>query len=72
LTELRPHELRELLEQEVRAAWEETRSKGYSMDPTLLIGAVLERHQHKEEVKQRLEFLWAHLEAYVGSLRDAQ
>lgn len=70
MSDLRPHDLRQLLEQELRAAWDETRAKGYSIDPALLIGAVLERHQHKEEVKQRLEFLWAHLEAYVGFLRD--
>ena len=66
----RPHELRQLLEEEVRAAWDETRAKGYSIDPALLIGAVLERHQHKEGVKERLQLLWAHLEAYVGNLRD--
>jgi len=71
LTEdLHPHDLRLLLEEEVRAAWDETRAKGYSIDPMLLIGTVLERHQHKEGVKQRLEFLWAHLEAFVDDLRD--
>jgi hypothetical protein len=63
-----PCELRALLEREVRTAFDEALARAAPIDPLLLVGLVLARHQHRDEVKRRLEFLWCYLEAYVGLL----
>jgi hypothetical protein len=60
--------LRKQLEAEVRAAFDEARANGNPTDSLLLVGNVLERHQHRAEVRDRLEFLWTYLEAYVAFL----
>lgn len=60
--------LRQLLEAEVRAAFDEARAKGHPVDSLLLVGNVLERHRHRHEVQAQLEFLWSYLEAYVAFL----
>jgi hypothetical protein len=67
-TDLRPHELRELLEREVRAAFEQQLAAGEALDAALLAGTVLNRYQGLPEVQQRLAFLWVHLEAYASML----
>jgi hypothetical protein len=65
---LRPHELRELLEREVHEAFDAVRRAGNAVDPVFLVATVLARYQHRPDVQGRLEFLWSHLEAYVGML----
>ena len=65
---LRPHELRELLEREVREAFEQLRADDAPIDPSALAAMVLDRHQALPEVRERLAFLWMHLEAYAQSL----
>jgi hypothetical protein len=65
MTRMRPHELRQLLESEVRAALEDARASAQAVDPLYLVGTVLARHQHRDDVRGRLEFLWTYLEAYV-------
>lgn len=62
---MRPHELRQLLEADVRAALEDRRASGQAVEPLVVVGSVLERHQHRDEVQGRLEFLWSYLESYV-------
>jgi hypothetical protein len=62
---MRPHELRQLLEAEIRAALDETHANDQPVDPLYLVGTVLARHQHRAEVQGRLEFLWTYLETYV-------
>jgi hypothetical protein len=62
---MRPHELRQLLEVEVRAALDDTRASGQAVDPLFLVATVLARHQHRDEIQGRLEFLWSYLESYV-------
>jgi hypothetical protein len=61
----RPYQLRHLLEREVRSAFDEARAEGQAIDPLLLIGSVLGRHQHRADVNRRLEFFWSYLEAYL-------
>jgi hypothetical protein len=65
---MRPHELRQMLEGEVREAVERLLAEGGAIDAAAVAGAVLERHQLRDEVQARLDFLWRYLEAYVGFL----
>jgi hypothetical protein len=60
--------LRELLEGEVRAAFDQACADGDSIDSLLLVGRVLERHRHLEDVAREFEFLFDYLEAYVDLL----
>jgi hypothetical protein len=62
--------LRSQLEAEVRAAVADAHAQGHPVDSLLLVGTVLERHQHREEVQGRIEFLWSYLEAYVALLES--
>ena len=62
---MRPHELRQLLEAEVRADLEATRANGQAVDPLFVAGTVLSRHQHRDELQGRLDYLWTYLESYV-------
>jgi len=60
--------MRELLEREVREEFEELRAAGEPMDAAALAAAVLHRYQEMPEVRERLAFLWLHLETYANSL----
>jgi len=68
MSDLRPHELRLMLEDEVRQMYDQTRALEQAVDPMLLVGTVLAKHQHRPDVQRRLEFLWTYLEAYVALL----
>jgi len=65
---LSPQELRSWLEREVSSELEELRSMGATLDAASIVGTVLQRYQSLPEVKERLEFLWMHLEIYTRSL----
>ena len=66
MTAMQLHELRGLLEQELRAAFNEAHASGRAIDPRNLVALVLERHRHRQEVRRHLAFLGSYLEAYVG------
>jgi hypothetical protein len=71
LSRQRYHELRELLEREIRIAFDEAQARGRPIDRLLLVGTVLGRHLQEEEVRARLELLWTVLDAYVVYLAAA-
>jgi hypothetical protein len=60
--ELRPHELRQLLEHEVERLLEASEPP---IDPGRIALEALERWQHLQDVGARLELLWHYLERFA-------
>ncbi|HEY1586744.1 MAG TPA: hypothetical protein VGH63_13710 [Polyangia bacterium] len=67
-TRRRPSELRERLEAEARRIVDEARSSSVPVEPAEIAARVVAAHQDLPDVRQRLEFMWRHLEEYVTAL----
>lgn len=64
----RPSELREQLEAEARSIVDEARRSSLLLDPAEIAARVVAAHQDLPDVRQRLDFMWRHLEEYVIAL----
>lgn len=64
----RPSELREQLEAEARRIVDEARSSALPVEPAEIAARIVAAHQELPDVRQRLDFMWRHLEEYVAAL----
>lgn len=64
----RPSELREQLEADARRIVAEARSLSTAIEPAEIAARVVAAHQDLPDVRQRLEFMWRHIEEYVIAL----
>lgn len=68
MSEMRPSELRALMEDEARRRRDDLRAQGSEADPAMVAALVMESFQQHPSVSSRLELLWRYVEEYVRSL----
>ena len=66
--DMRPSELRALMEAEARRQRDDLRARGETPEPSIVAALVIESFQKLPSVSGRLELLWRYVEEYVRDL----
>ena len=66
--DMRPSELRALMEAEARRQCDDLRARGETPEPGIVAALVIESFQKLPSVSGRLELLWRYVEDYVRDL----